>query len=195
MNNRRHLTLTLLFLAFTSSLLSANRPAAFKLLDYGAVPDGKTKNTAAIAACAQAGGGTILFPAGQYLAGSILPESDQTLHLEAGAELLYSGDPADSPLVAWRWECTNVFTRAPLIYAEGKHTIAITGRGQNPPAGQDAAANQAAWRALYDRIEPGEKLAAADFTRAAQFLRTSLIGLYHRKNVLVADITLFKSPI
>lgn len=212
MNNRRHLTLTLLFLAFTSSLLSANRPAAFNLLDYGAVPDGKTKNTAAIAACAQAGGGTILFPAGQYLAGSILPESDQTLHLEAGAELLYSGDPADSPLVAWRWECTNVFTRAPLIYAEGKHTIAITGRGtlngqgwhwwwrsnsrgQNPPAGQDAAANQAAWRALYDRIEPGEKLAAADFTRAAQFLRPSLIGLYHRKNVLVADITLFKSPI
>ena len=128
-NNRRHLTLTLLFLAFTSSLLSANRPAAVNLLDYGTVPDGKTKNTAAIAACAQAGGGTILFPAGQYLAGSILPESDQTLHLEAGAELLYSGDPADSPLVAWRWECTNVFTRAPLIYAEGKHTIAITGRG------------------------------------------------------------------
>ena len=57
-----------------------------------------------------------------------------------------------------------------------------------------AAANQAAWRALYDRIEPGEKLAAADFTRAAQFLRPSLIGLYHRKNVLVADITLFNFP-
>ena len=128
-NNRRHLNLTPLFLPFTPSLLSANRPPAFNLLDYGTVPDGKTKNTAAIAACAQAGGGTILFPAGQYLAGSILPESDQTLHLEAGAELLYSGDPADSPLVAWRWECTNVFTRAPLIYAEGKHTIAITGRG------------------------------------------------------------------
>ena len=215
MNTRRRLTLTLLFLALTSALLSATRPAVFNILDYGAVPDGKTKNTAAIAAtiaaCAHAGGGTILFPAGKYLTGSIMPESNQTLHLEAGAELLYSGDPADSPLVASRWECTNVFTHASLIYAEGKHNIAITGRGtlngqgwnwwwrsnsrgRKSPAGQDAAANQAAWRALYDRIEAGEKLAADDFTQAAQFLRPSLVGLYHCKNVLVADITLFKSP-
>ncbi len=217
MNKPRLLALPFLFLAlgFTSALFAAARPAVFNVLDYGAVPDGKTKNTAAIAkaiaACAEVGGGTILFPAGKYLTGSVMPESNQTLHFEAGSELLYSGDPADSPIVASRWECTNVFTHASLIYADGKHNIAITGRGtlngqgwnwwwrsnsrgRKSPPGEDAAANQVAWRAIYQRIEAGEKLTAADFTQAAKFLRPSLVGLYNCKNVLVADVTLFKSP-
>ena len=213
-----HLTRCLLRLAlFVSATLAASaaQTGVFNILDYGAVPDGKTKNTAAIAqaiaACAAAGGGTIQFPAGKFLTGSIMPESNQTLHFEAGAELLYSGDPADSPIVASRWECTNVFTHASLIYADGKHNIAITGRGtlngqgwnwwwrsnsrgRKSPAGEDASANQAAWRKIYDRIEAGEKLAAADFTQAAKFLRPSLVGLYNCKNVLVEDVTLFKSP-
>ena len=208
-------SLSLLCLTFFSALVAGPRPAVFNVLDYGAVPDGKTKNTAAIAktiaACAEVGGGTILFPAGKYLTGAIMPESNQTLHFEAGSELLYSGDPADSPIVASRWECTNVYTHASLIYADGKHNIAITGRGtlngqgwnwwwrsnsrgRKSPAGEDAAANQAAWRKVYERIEAGEKPAAADFAHAAKFLRPSLIGLYNCKNVLVADITLFKSP-
>src|SRR5687768_14338716 len=94
--------------------------AAFNVLEYGAVADGRTKNTAAlqraINACSASGGGTLWFPAGKYLTGSLHLESNLTLHLEAGAELLYSGDPADSPLVPSRWECTNVFTHAPLLY-------------------------------------------------------------------------------
>ena len=40
----------------------------WNIADFGAVPDGKTKNTAAfakaIAACNQAGGGRVLVPAG-----------------------------------------------------------------------------------------------------------------------------------
>ncbi|MCX6951483.1 MAG: glycoside hydrolase family 28 protein, partial [Verrucomicrobia bacterium] len=215
MSPTRRLTLPLLFLMFASALLAASRPAVYNVLDYGAVPDGKTKNTAAIAAaiaaCAEAGGGTILFPAGKYLTGSIMPESNQTLHFDAGSELLYSGDPADSPIVKSRWECTNVYTHASLIYADGKHNIAITGRGtingqgcnwwwrsnsrgRKSPPGEDAAANQAAWRKLYTRIEAGENLTAADFTQAAKFLRPSLIGLYNCKNIVVEDVTLFKSP-
>lgn len=209
------LTLPLLFLMLASALLAAPRPVVFNVLDYGAVPDGKTKNTAAIAAaiaaCHEAGGGTILFPAGKYLTGAIMPESNQTLHFDAGSELLYSGDPADSPIMKSRWECTNVYTHASLIYADGKHNIAITGRGtingqgwnwwwrsnsrgRKSPPGEDAAANQAAWRKLYERIEAGEKLTAADFTQAAKFLRPSLIGLYNCRNITVEDVTLFKSP-
>ncbi|MEY2878166.1 MAG: hypothetical protein RLZZ15_546 [Verrucomicrobiota bacterium] len=209
----------LIALAFAATAFAAQpaapRATVFNVADFGAVPDGKTKNTAAfaraIAAATAAGGGTVWVPAGKFLTGSVALESNITLHLDAGAELLYSGDPADSPIVESRWECTNVFTHAPLIYANGKHNIAITGRGtlngqgwhwwwrsnsrgRKSPAGEDAAANQAAWRKLYDRIEAGEKLAPADFTQAAKFLRPSLVGLYHCKNVLVADVTLFKSP-
>ena len=111
--------------------------------------------------------------------------------------------------MAARWECTNVFTHAPLIYADGKQNIAITGRGTlngqgwnwwwrsgrgQPPAGIDPAKARDAWRSLYNRIEAGEKFTATDFTLAAEFLRPSLVGLYNCKNILVEGVTLFKSP-
>src|SRR5207342_2084564 len=105
----------LLLLALFGQAASAatNSPTTvFNVMEYGAVGDGHTKTTAAlqktIAACAAAGGGTVWFPAGKYLTGALMMESNLTLHLDAGAELLYSGDPADSPIVAARWECTNV---------------------------------------------------------------------------------------
>jgi polygalacturonase len=203
----------LALLSFSCPLAAAAGAAVFNVLDYGAVADGQTKNTAAlqkaINACRDAGGGTVWVPAGKFLTGALFLESNLTLHLDAGAELLYSGDAVDSPIVAARWECTNVFTHAPLIYANGKENIAITGRGTlngqgwnwwwrsgrgTPPAGADQPAARAAWRKNYDRIEKGEKLTAADFTVAAEFLRPSLVGIYNCKNVLIDGVTLFKSP-
>lgn len=194
--------------------LAAAHATVFNPLDFGAVPDGKTNNTAAfkktMAAVAQAGGGTIWVPAGKYLTGSVQLVDNVTLHLDAGAELLYSGNPSDSPVVAARWECTNVYTYAPLIYADGKHNIAITGRGTlngqgwnwwwrsvargTPPAGIDPTIARTAWRALYARIEAGEKVTVDDFAVAKEYLRPSLVGLYNCKNVLVEGVTLFKSP-
>ena len=79
------------------------RPRSSTCATTARSPDGRTKDTDAIAkavaACAAAGGGTVFFPAGRYLTGSIRLESNLTLNLEAGAVLLYSADPADSPLV------------------------------------------------------------------------------------------------
>ena len=190
----------------TPAVSTSNPPRAtvFNILDHGAVPDGKTKNTAAIAkaiaAATAVGGGTVWVPAGKFLTGTVQLESNLTLHLDAGAELLFSGDSEDSPIVPSRWECTNVFTHAPLIYANGKQNIAITGRGTLNGQGWNwwrragRAAGGPAWRALYVRIEAGEKLTADDFKVAAEFLRPSLVGLYHCKNILVEGVTLFKSP-
>ncbi len=190
-----------------------SRTLVFNPLDYGAVADGKTNNTAAfakvMAACHEAGGGTVWVTAGKYLTGSVRLMDNVTLHLDAGAELLYSGDPADSPIVPSRWECTNVYTHAPLIYADGCQNIAITGRGTlngqgwnwwwrsgrgKAPEGVDFNVARSAWRQLYTRIEAGEKLGADDFKLAAEFLRPSLVGLYNCKNILVEGVTLFKSP-
>lgn len=65
---------------------------------FGAVPDGKTNCAAAIQgavdAAFAAGGGTVIIPAGQWLSGSVLLKSNVNLHLEAGAVLLSSLDPA-----------------------------------------------------------------------------------------------------
>lgn len=68
--------------------------------DHGAVGDGETLDTAAIQAavdaCAAAGGGTVVLPAGgTYLAGTVTLRSFVELHVERGAVLQGSGDWAD----------------------------------------------------------------------------------------------------
>ena len=67
---------------------------------YGAAGDGATNDAAAIQAaidaCAAAGGGTVLVPAGAtFLSGSIVLRSHVELHVERGATLQGSGDWAD----------------------------------------------------------------------------------------------------
>ena len=70
----------------------------FKITDYGAVSDGKTLNTSVIAktiaACKAAGGGRVVVPAGEFLTGPIEFVSRMALHLEKGAVLRFSDDPA-----------------------------------------------------------------------------------------------------
>jgi polygalacturonase len=205
-----------LFAALASCLPAAGAPASvsFNVLDYGAVPDGKTMDTAsiarAVAACEQAHGGTVAFPAGRYLTGSIILGSNMTLDLEPGSELLYSANPADSPIVPSRWESTNAFTHAPLIYANGKENISITGRGTLNGQGAnwwwrgggryasrrtgEVKAAKEAWLKLYDRIEAGEKPQASEFALAADYLRPNLVQFYGCRNVLVEGVTLTESP-
>ncbi len=192
--------------------LAAAPAAFFNVRDFGAVPDGRTKDTAAIArtvaACAAAGGGTVDFPAGRYLTGSIQLESNVTLHLEAGAEVLYSPDPADSPLVPSRWECTNAWTHAPLVYAHGKKNLAITGRGtlngqgenwwwragRDPSRAAEAQPAHQAWLGLLARIEAGATPAVGEFKLAAEFLRPTLVEFNDCQNVLIEGVTLTDSP-
>src|ERR1039458_4028885 len=69
----------------------------FNVRAFGAVGDGKNLDSPAIdqaiAACAQAGGGTVLVPAGIYLSGSIHLKSNIHLLIDAGATIL--GAPQD----------------------------------------------------------------------------------------------------
>lgn len=65
----------------------------FNVMDYGAVGDGVTDNAAAIQkavnACSEAGGGRVVFPAGNvFMAGPVELKSNVELHLEANATLL-----------------------------------------------------------------------------------------------------------
>jgi polygalacturonase len=68
----------------------------FSVLDFGAVPDGKTLAReafqAAVDACHAAGGGTVLVPAGRYLLGTVILRSNVEVHFEAGATVLGSCD-------------------------------------------------------------------------------------------------------
>ena len=68
----------------------------FSILSFGAVGDGKTDNTQAITQaitqCAQQGGGTVVFPAGTYVTGTLHLQSGVTLRLEEEAVLMGSAD-------------------------------------------------------------------------------------------------------
>lgn len=71
----------------------------FPITDYGAVSGGEFLCTDAIQnavdACAAAGGGTVLVPAGLYLTGTVFLKSHVELHLETGAVLKGSTDLGD----------------------------------------------------------------------------------------------------
>lgn len=90
------------------------------ICEYGALGDGKSMNTEAIQravdACRKEGGGTVYFPAGTYLTGSIRLKSNVTLYLDAGAVLQGSGRLEDYHL-------------RHLLYAENEENIAVTGDG------------------------------------------------------------------
>ncbi|MEO6639354.1 MAG: glycosyl hydrolase family 28-related protein [Ginsengibacter sp.] len=69
-------------LLFSSESWGQNAAAkrAYNILDYGAVPDGKTLNTKAIQtaidAASKNNGGKVIFPKGNFLTGSIEMKSD-----------------------------------------------------------------------------------------------------------------------
>ena len=85
-----------LLAAFAAARLVA---APYDVRTFGAVGDGKTLDTAAINkaidAAAAAGGGTVDFPAGNYLSFSIHLKSHVTLHLDAGATIVAAEPPED----------------------------------------------------------------------------------------------------
>jgi polygalacturonase len=100
---------------------------------FGAVGDGKVKDTAAfqraLDACA-ATGGEVLVPAGDYLIGSLEIKSHTALRLAAGAHLLGSPDLDDYPVIKIRWEGKWVDGHRALIFATNASDIEISGPGK-----------------------------------------------------------------
>ncbi len=109
----------------------------YNIKSFGAVPDGKTLNTAAIQnaidTCFENGGGRVVVENGVYMFGTIILRSNVELHLEAGAVLLGSPRMEDYPerevkhvnsakLPRWRNAC--------YIFAEESENFAITGMGK-----------------------------------------------------------------
>jgi len=77
-----------------SDLLSGAR--VYNIRDFGAKGDGVTLDTAAVQAaidaCTNDQGGTVLVPAGVFVTGTIELKSNVTLHIAAAGKLLGSGD-------------------------------------------------------------------------------------------------------
>lgn len=112
----------------------------FTITDFGAVGDGRTKNTRAferaIRACADAGGGRIVVPAGLWLTGPIQLKSNLELHLQQGAVILFSPDIDDYPLVRKTFEGSEAVRRMSPLTGIELENIALTGSGVFDGSGQ-----------------------------------------------------------
>lgn len=99
--------------------------------DFGAVGDGKAKDTLAIQQaldrCALLGGGEVFIAAGTYLTGSISIGSHTLLRLHDGATLQGSPDLADYPLTQVRWEGRWIKGYAGLVVATRAENVGIAG--------------------------------------------------------------------
>ena len=88
----------------------------------------------AIDACAAGGGGTVFFPAGTYLCGSLHLKNNITLHLDNGATILGSTvvkdyDPPETLDFKNDADTETTYFHQSLIWGEGIERVTITGEG------------------------------------------------------------------
>ena len=176
----------------------------FDITRFGAKGDGVTDCTAAlrdaIAACANAGGGRVVVPGGQFVTGAIRLQSRVNLHLADDAALRFSQAPRDFlPMVLTRFEGVELFNYSPFIYAFDARDIAITGRGTLD--GQADADHWWPWKAqTADRTRllaarrsracrwPSASSATVTFSGRTSFSRIAVT------NVLIEGVTIVNSP-
>lgn len=181
----------------------------FLITKYGA-GDGKDASAAiekAINACSRAGGGRVVVPKGDYLSGPIRLRSHVELHVDAGATLRFSQDPARYPLVLTRWEGVELMNYSPLIYALDCQDVAITGEGTLD--GQADALHWWNWKPvgkdhppqpqlpdrtlLFKQAEDGVPVADRVYG-PGHYLRPTFIEPYRCRNVLIEGLTIRNAP-
>ena len=120
---------------------SAPVATSYSVRTFGATGDGKTLDTAAINrtidAAAKAGGGTVFFPAGEYLSVSIHLKSNIALYLDQGATIVAAPPSANTkydPAESNQWDAWQDFGHShwhnSLIWGENLENISIIGPGR-----------------------------------------------------------------
>lgn len=162
-----------------------------KVTDFGAVGDGKTLCSAAIAkgieTLAAQGGGRLVFPAGVWLTGEIVLKSNIALHTEEGALIQFTKDYAQ-------------FKGRGQIFGDGLENVAITGRGIIDGAGEawrpvkHYKLPEQQWQALLASGGRLDKQADQWYPRANATNRPRLLIFRNCQRVLLEDTTFQNSP-
>ena len=130
-----------IILVVASGVTAFAQPAVYNVKDYGAKADGRSLDTKAIdkaiTAASAAGGGTIFFPAGDYLSVTIHLKSNVGLYLDHGATIIAAtpteGVQYDSPeksINSIYQDYGHSYFHNSLIVGENLHDISITGPGR-----------------------------------------------------------------
>lgn len=149
--------------------------------------------------CNLSGGGTVYFPPGDYMTGTIVLKSNVNLHLEAGATLYASLNPADyeNEFIVYKAFSSGKAANEPtpvLIYAKDAINISITGMGKIHGRA----------RRTYDPLEKVDgfikeetELARAAGVEMKMYYKvrpyTCMVFLESCKNVKIQDVTMEES--
>jgi unsaturated rhamnogalacturonyl hydrolase len=190
------------------------RAREFRIASFGATADGQTDSTEAIGkaieACAKAGGGRVIVPAGEFLTGPIHLKSNVEFHLEDGATLKFKTEPkAYLPSVLTRFEGMECYNYSPLIYACEQENVAVTGKGVLDGQASDqnwwlrkgkkgtgdkpAQTQKAARDRLIKMVDQNVPVEQRQFGEG-DFLRPSFIETYRCRNVLLEGVRVRNSP-
>jgi len=157
----------------------------YDITHYGAVGDGKTLNTAAIQSaidkCADAKGGTVLIPQGQFLSGSIFLKPGVNLHLDKSAVLLGSTNIENYPELETRIEGHFQVWIPALVNAKGADHLRIDGEGTIQGGGKPY------WAEFWRRIAANKNTTNLDVKRPRN------IFIQDSKDVRISGIFLRQS--
>ncbi|MDR0388359.1 MAG: glycoside hydrolase family 28 protein [Treponema sp.] len=181
------------------------------IASFGALGDGRTDNSAAFAAALnvlrESGGGTLTVGQGIWQTGPIRLFSRTTLVVEEGAVISFIPEVERYTPVFTRWEGVECYGMHPLIFADGEHDVAVTGKGFLKGNGQ------AWWDMLRDKrrrsqvlpetpmeirlasLNPGNaNQPSGGGGRNTQFLRPPMIQFYKCADARIEDICVIDSP-
>lgn len=178
----------ILYLFLSVSLNNLCASGFYSATDYGIKRDGQTVNTKAINAAieeiAAKGGGTLFFPAGDYLTCTITLKSNITLYLDNGATIIAAkGTQEDGyglpeqPLISPYQDFGHSHWSNSLIYGRDLVNVAIIGQGT-------------IWgRHLVPAFDQNNKNLSEKYFRSAG---DKAIGLVNCKGVTIKDISIIK---
>ncbi|MGQ1784624.1 glycoside hydrolase family 28 protein [Saccharicrinis sp. GN24d3] len=172
------------------------KPKKYTMTDFGAINDGETLNTVAIQSLIdkvnRKGGGTIVFPAGKYLSGSLQMKSNVNLHLQSHAVLLGSTNPLDYPQIEMpgRPKLANRDdnSQMALLVAHKANDFTISGEGKIDGQGRALALTIDSLHHAGVIIDPKYSTRR---NRPHETARPKLFRFSQCKNVFITDLNLY----
>lgn len=192
-NNVKILSAALLFfLLFVSGKYQLFANKVYKITDYGAVGDGVTLCTEAIQktidAAHYAKGGTVVFPKGVFLSGSLILKDNVNIYLDSNSVLLGSTNPYDytklEPEGAPVSPNSLDNSKLALLLAYDVENISIKGGGIIDGQGRELALNIDSLHHIGQRVDQYYG------TRVGERMRPKIINFMFCENVNVEDVTI-----
>ena len=158
---------------------------AFDIRNFGAICDENIVNTtyiqAAIDACADSGGGTVLIREGTYITGTLFMRSNVELRIDAGGVLKASTNTSDFPdFTCKQWDVRKAprATGKCLIYFGYIQNAALSGMGRIDCSGS----------AYCDPVEENGKV--IKYVRNTLLVPARMVFLMGCTNIRIEDITM-----